>query len=300
MSIAKPFSFQANTYAKANEVNADFDVLYSQVNTNISSIAENASDIDALNRDKANVNGNSTKTFAVANPVNNADAVNKGTMVKSISNTIDFISGYIITKDSGSPDDTIIVSAGSCYDSGKTIVLAKDTSSTDQNTNISANTTYYVYVEGTDTGSSVKVLVSTSSPVPPLDAGYTKYRQIGYYTTDSSGHIRKIYSYGTEPNSVNVDVPDYTAGTDLRGYNSTTPFIAPTKGFIIGELVAGLARNNYLYVNGVQVGRCYYGWNQAIGIAIPLTVLVGAGDEVYPTYSVANWDSLQFYPIGGN
>ena len=35
MSIAKPFTFVANTYAKASEVNADFAVVSSQVNTTI-------------------------------------------------------------------------------------------------------------------------------------------------------------------------------------------------------------------------------------------------------------------------
>ena len=57
MSIAKPFTFTSNTYAKASEVNADFDTVYAQVNSNISSIAQNATNIENLGTNKANING---------------------------------------------------------------------------------------------------------------------------------------------------------------------------------------------------------------------------------------------------
>ena len=82
MSIAKPFTFVANTYAKASEVNADFDTVYSQVNTNIASIAQNATDIDNLENNKADINGSSAQRFAVADPISNGDAVNKQTLFK--------------------------------------------------------------------------------------------------------------------------------------------------------------------------------------------------------------------------
>lgn len=78
MSIAKPFTFTPNTYAKSSEVNQDFDVLYSQVNTNISNIAQNTTDIDNLDANKANINGSSSQRFAVADPVVSGDAINKG------------------------------------------------------------------------------------------------------------------------------------------------------------------------------------------------------------------------------
>lgn len=77
MSIAKPFNFTANTYAKASEVNADFDVLYAQVNKNISDIAENALDIESIGDDKADINGSSQQRFSVADPVGGSEAVNK-------------------------------------------------------------------------------------------------------------------------------------------------------------------------------------------------------------------------------
>lgn len=77
MSIAKPFNFTANTYAKASEVNADFDILYAQVNKNISDIAKNALDIESIGDDKANINGSPQQRFSVADPVGGSEAVNK-------------------------------------------------------------------------------------------------------------------------------------------------------------------------------------------------------------------------------
>lgn len=77
MSIAKPFNFTANTYAKASEVNADFDILYAQVNKNISDIAKNALDIESIGDDKADINGSSQQRFSVANPIGGSEAVNK-------------------------------------------------------------------------------------------------------------------------------------------------------------------------------------------------------------------------------
>ena len=122
MSITKPYTFQPNTKARANEVNTNFDTLYSQVNTNISNIEANARDIDELNDTKAELNGDSTQRFAVADPVNDTDAINRQTMLGQLSPTIDYIGGLSISKDSNSPNDTIIVDSGSSYDSTRKVV----------------------------------------------------------------------------------------------------------------------------------------------------------------------------------
>ena len=98
MSIVKPFTFVAGTKARANEVNEDFDVLYSQVNSNISNIAQNEVDIDNLDLNKANINGDSTKIFNVADATINTHAINKQTMMKYITNTLNYISGLTIEK----------------------------------------------------------------------------------------------------------------------------------------------------------------------------------------------------------
>lgn len=83
MGIVKPYTFVAGNKARANEVNENFDLLYQQVNSNISNITHNENDIAQLGSSKANINGSSTQRFAVANPVSNSDAVNKWYMLKN-------------------------------------------------------------------------------------------------------------------------------------------------------------------------------------------------------------------------
>lgn len=192
MSITKPFTFVAGTKARANEVNADFDELYRQVNKNISNISQNALDIDNLDSNKANINGNSTEVFNVADATANTHSVNKQTLFKYIENTLDYITGLTISKDSGSPNDTIIVTAGSCYDSTKSVVLALANSTSKKNENQAANATYYVHIIGNATGSSTDILISTSQLNPTLPAGYILFRYIGSYTTNGSGNINII------------------------------------------------------------------------------------------------------------
>lgn len=193
MSITKPYTFQPNTKARANEVNANFDTLYSQANTNISNIEANARDINELNDTKAELNGDSTQRFAVADPVNDTDAINKQTMLGQLSPTIDYIGGLTISKDSKSPNDTIIVSSGSCYDSTKKVVLSLANSTSKKNATQAASTTYYVHIVGNATGSSTDIIISPDSIDPTLPSGYTLYRLIGYYTTNGNGNIQDIF-----------------------------------------------------------------------------------------------------------
>lgn len=293
MSIAKPFVFQANTYAKSSEVNADFDILYSQVNTNISNIAKNATDIDNLELNKANVNGNSAQRFAVADPQSSADAINKQTLFKQIGNVLPFISGYIITKDSGSPEDTIIVSAGSCYDSTHTVILAKTLSTTKQNSSQNANATYYVYVIGNATGSSIDILISASSDNPGLPAGYTLYRQIGYYTTDGDGYIKTISYYGSDSNSdksinaiMDAIAPDYSAGVTI-----TDGYVAQSAG-----VICFYGSYGYVKIDNVSVGGCSVSAASGYFNGTFHEALIGVGQTVTVVNSV---NDLTFYPLKG-
>lgn len=294
MSITKPFTFVAGTKARANEVNQNFDVLYSQVNSNISAINANANDIDTLDSNKANVNGSSSQRFACADPTSQSDAVNKQSLTKAIGNSINYIDGYVISKDSGSPNDTILVTAGSCYDYTKSVVLAKDTSTTKQNTSQGASTTYYVYVIGNDSGSSVDILISSSAVTPALPEGYTKFRQIGSYTTDSSRNISYIYYYGNESNgnkspiSVMLSIaPNYSRATSVLNSSGGGSFYISWDGWLEFDLYC---RQNsaafQFYIDGVMVGATASDeGDRAAGI-----VMVKNG-------SVASWNGSQSITI---
>lgn len=256
MSITKPYTFQAGTKARANEVNANFDALFSQANTNISNIEANARDIDELDDTKAELNGNSSQRFAAANPINDTDVVNKQSLAKSIGNSIDYINGLLISKDTNSPNDTIIVSAGSCYDSNRTVVLSLSGNTSKQNQGQGANTTYNVYIIGNDSGSSTDVLISSSSVEPALPTGYTKYRLIGNFTTDSNSKIKTINSNSNSisrtdmRNSATGSFPNYSAG-----YTIGLPYTVSEVGWVQGG-VRGAFGAHILYVNGIPFCGC--------------------------------------------
>lgn len=84
MAITKPFTFVAGTKARANEVNKNFDVLYSEVNSIDANITSINVDIQSLGEDKANVNGSANQRFQVGNAINSYDAVN----LSQLNNTI--------------------------------------------------------------------------------------------------------------------------------------------------------------------------------------------------------------------
>lgn len=189
MAILKPYTFVAGTKAKASEVNADFDALYSEVNSMGSSLEQVEADVETLGTTKANINGNSGNRFAVANPVNSYDAVNKQYLFNSIANSLPYINGLGIAIDS---DDTIHVDAGSAYDSTYTTIMVLDTSISKQNDTQSASTTYYVYLIAKANGADTDILISTSSASPALPTDYTLYRRIGSYTTNANNAIASI------------------------------------------------------------------------------------------------------------
>ena len=294
MSITKPYTFQPNTKARANEVNANFDTLYSQANTNISNIEANARDIDELNDTKAELNGDSTQRFAVADPVNDTDAINKQTMLGQLAPTIDYIGGLTITKDSSSPNDTIIVSSGSCYDSTKKVVLSLANSTSKKNATQAASATYYIHIIGNATGSSTNIIISNDSISPTLPSGYTLYRLIGFYTTNGNGNINLIYNYS---NSLGVKeisnylMPDYSKGINVLAGN----FTPTTNGILSGYLNVDANNGFSVSLNGDVLFRCASSssWENKKGFIFPLckneTYVLGGG----------NW-VCKFYPLKGD
>ena len=276
MSITKPYTFQPNTKARANEVNANFDTLYSQANTNISNIAANARDIDELNDTKAELNGDSTQRFAVADPVNNTDAINKQTMLGQLAPTIDYIGGLTITKDSNSPNDTIIVSSGSCYDSTKKVVLSLANSTSKKNATQAASTTYYVHIVGNATGSSTDIIISTDSINPMLPSGYTLYRLIGYYTTNGNGNIENIGSYSSSitKESLSAVFPSYSNTIGI-----SMPYTARNNGWVYGHCYTGDGALGFL-VNGKYVIRHRSSQYGGVGAEIGGIFPVKVGDVV--------------------
>ena len=213
MTLIIPYTFVAGTKAQAAQVNEDFQAVATEVNSLGSDLSDAETAITNLSNNKADINGSSANRFAVANPVNSYDAVNKQTFAS--------LCRYLIggLKISRGGDDIISCTAGAGYDTtgAKIIVLASDSSKT--NGSQAANTTYYVYLVGQTSGNGSDLLISTSSANPPMPAGYDLYLPIGYYTTDGNGKIKVVTGYSSLSSSDIITI--------------TETFVSGTSGYVI-------------------------------------------------------------------
>lgn len=235
MTLSIPYSFTAGTTARSQEVNADFNAVQTEVNTLELELDTAKTNISTLQNGKANVNGSASNTFSVADPINNADSVNKR-YFSSLTQYL--IAGLIISK---ADSEYIACTTGACYDStsAKILRFAEDVSTSDTPYNASA--TYYVYIIGTSAGgTNTRLLISPNSDSPSLPSGYVYYRGLGYFITNSSGEIDKVYSYGyvngaSVYNSsfisevVNSSMPDYSS---IQGKAWNTRYTAATPGYV--------------------------------------------------------------------
>lgn len=198
MAITKPYTFQAGTKARASEVNQDFDILYAEANRLGTEMLNIDIEIQNVAEGKADINGDAGQVFKMADAVDSYDGVNKHFLENSIANVRDYISGYVITKNS---NNSIRVSSGSCYDSTFTTIINSTGNITKENLNQTAGSTYYIYVIGDNSGYNIDILISQSGINPPLPSGYTLFRQIGRYNTDSNNRITSVIYYGAQSNS---------------------------------------------------------------------------------------------------
>lgn len=195
MVLEIPYSFVPGTKAKANEVNANFNAVKVFADTNETNIATNQADIQNLENNKADLNGNISNRFQVANPTGEYDAVNKQYFMDNIANTLDYIGGFKLTIQGNT---SISASAGSCWDSTYEYMITSSTALTKDQSNLGQNATYYVYVCADKEGGSNELVFSLSNATPELPSGYDYFRMLGSFTTDSSGHISTVTSTGSD------------------------------------------------------------------------------------------------------
>lgn len=202
-TISKPFTFYSNTYAKAAEVNADFDELYKGTNACINQVNKNETDIANMSENKASLNGDASEVFNVASATATTHAVNLATLDRMSKPSRVYIYRGLISRDSNT---TFGVSAGRCYDSTLKTPINWNAFSGKTISSQAPNTIYYIYIICDDTGTTTDVVASTDTSTPQMPSGYTKYRKIGYLTTNNSGNIVTggIISFG--------DIPSYKEG----------------------------------------------------------------------------------------
>ena len=303
MAILKPYTFTAGTKARASEVNANFDALYTEVNSLESRIIDYESQIQYLQNTKADINGSYLNRFAVANPITNYDAVNKQYLQNATANSITYINGLGITKVGNA---TISVNAGSCYDSTNTQLLVLENSLEKQNQTQAASSTYYVYLIGKSTGNE-DILISALSIDPNLPEEYLYYRRIGSYTTDSDNKITQINveqlsQYGGFTSFINSTINDIGTSLSLdgsRGYNISSGFTAPSCGWVwVSGHSNASGSSPYAYVDGKEVYQNWQGAGdgRAGALVISTTFFVGKGQVVTTAGRVTG---LIFYPCKG-
>lgn len=188
MTLIIPYTFVAGTKAQSAQVNEDFQAVATEVNSIGSNLADAETAITNLTNNKADINGNTSNRFAVADPVNSYDAVNKQ-YFNSLTQYL--LAGLVISK---ADDEYISCTAGACYDTtgAKILRFASDVSKSEYPYNV--NATYYVYIIGMPAGgTNTQLLISISSSSPALPSGYTLYRGLGNFTTDSSGKIKDVF-----------------------------------------------------------------------------------------------------------
>lgn len=243
MPVEIPYTFVAGTKAKAREVNEDFQALATFVDTLEVSNAELESLVNQISTTKANINGDNTERFQMADAVGNYDGVNLRTFNSLTDNTKDVIRGFVIAKQSNT---AVNCTPGSCWDSTYKEMISSSTSLVKDQSNLSANGKYYVYVTSDKETKQCELVISLSNATPELPSGYEYFRQLGYFTTDKDGYIDIIIPFAS--NQRTYLVPDYSKAKDV-----SLPYTATEAGWY-NWVVNSEQDRKYLYINGVVVG----------------------------------------------
>lgn len=220
------YTFTAGTKAQSAQVNKNFDDCITGINKNEDDIADIKTDVSTLQNTKANKNGSSSERFSVANPTTSYEAVNKQYLEEYTSFINDYIKGMVISRSSA---DTIIVTAGSCLNSTRAQTITLTSSVSKQQSPISASTTYYVYAICNSDNTTSDVLISTESTTPALPSGYSYFRQIGLFYTNSNSEISAVSSYSSSSN-ISGSFPNYSAGVSKT---RDTWYQAESDGYIL-------------------------------------------------------------------
>lgn len=240
-----PYTFTPGTKAKANEVNADFQAVKAFVDDLEVISNNNTTNITNLQNNKADLNGNISEIFNVADPVTAYNAVNLQTFNKYTSNTKAWISGFEL---SIYDVHTVYASAGSAWDSTYEHVLMSDTALMVTQTNLGNNATYYIYVVGND-DDEVQLIFDLSDTNPNLPVGYTYFRRLGNVTTNGSGEIVSVSSESNDAssNKPQAILPNYSNRV-MQSVGTT--YTAPTDGLLIVGHQNGYTNDQrYLYFN---------------------------------------------------
>ena len=287
MPLDIPYTFIAGTKAKASEVNSNFQAVKVMTDQNEVNIAQAEVDINTLQTNKADLNGDIDNRFEVADPSGDYDAVNLQTLERLTANIKDYISGFILSK---YDNTTIAASPGSCWDSTGVYIFSSTSSMQVSQSNLGANANYYVYITG-GPEADMQLVISSSDTTPELPVGATLFRRLGRFKTNASGQISNVFS---ESNTVTQEDlatlstggPNYAAQRAIStGYRCTAD------GYIAWQPVRSGIGHSQLYVNGILVGQAANSRTDR-STAFGYQYRVSTGDVV-----TFNWGPAYFIPM---
>jgi len=212
-----PHTFIPGETAKAVEVNENFNSLVGDINTLESSVSGVADEIEDLQLNKADKNGNSLELFNVAPGVTDNNAVNLKQLRDRTQTTLNYIDGLVISIDDSKL--SITISEGQCYDSTREYLLYTEEPQSVTPT-LSASTTYNVFICGRLVDESISAIGFQVLTTDVPTSGWDVYRIIGTITTGD--------------NPITIDAKESYSGTGSSEINPMT---------IIGDSVITTTKN---------------------------------------------------------
>ena len=193
-----------------DDTNANNAIVFGQVNSNASNIS-NLQDTVTTLAATATTQGN---TFNGVSELVQTNASGQypaldGSLITNILPK-GYFWGFTLSKNSTTPHTDIDITQGVCQDSTNTQVITTTTTMTKRTSTawvagtgngmldtgtFAANTTYYAYVISGTAGTDF--ISSLSATTPALPTGYTVFKQIGSFSTDSSTYINYVSSFST-------------------------------------------------------------------------------------------------------
>lgn len=291
MPFEIPYTFIAGQTAKAAEVNSNFLGVKQFVDLLEQNSAQNELDIATLTANKANINGNSSYRFQVADAINTMDAVNLSTFNDLTANSKYYIGGFELSKQSTT---SIRASAGSCWDSTYQEMITSTGNLTLSTSGAGDNVTRYIYVCWNADTMAAELTYSSNSSTPNLPSGFEFFRRIGQFTTDSDGNIQSV----TKDGQFNV-----TTQASANGYLTFPNGLTFQWGVITGW-------TSYMEDKTINFPRAFN--TACYGIQLSSNVCQGDGDKgssvSFESVSTTNfvchngvaWDNLPGHGDGGN
>lgn len=296
---------------------------------NILAVTQNLSskDNDLDNKISQNKNGDSSIRFSVAAPTLSNHAANKDYVDSKINKSSNAITGLGLAYSTSS----VMVVAGYCLDSSLVKLMTLNSSLSKTLTVFTAGNgnggldvsdtaiskTFYVYLIS-NANSQCDVLFSLSSFSPTLPSGFTYFRNIGYFITNSSGIPSSVFpSQDLQSTYVqnllsNVDLsnvtsigknnvtsyvaPDYTKGIT---FGSNTNYTVPNNGIVVSYTASGYSGDakETLTINGIVVSQGVNTYSN--GWRSSLFGIVNKNDVAYVSVANTTGRVNTFYPMKG-